>query len=158
MAGRKPIPTKLKILRGNPGRRPLPENESEVPAGIPEPPKHLKGKGKKEWQRILPELYRAGLVTKIDGAALAAYCDCFALWDEASIEIKKNGILTKGENGEPTINPAVKVSNAAMDRMRKFLVEFGMTPSSRSRVKTAGKPEPEREGADYFGWAEETQN
>ena len=136
----------------------MPKNEAEIPAGIPEAPKHLKGKGKKEWERIVPELHKAGLLTKVDGTALAAYCDCFAQWAEASAIIKRTGILVKGSMGEPIINPALKISNAAVDRMRQFLVEFGMTPSSRSRVKVADKPEAEPEGEDYFGWAEENRN
>lgn len=154
MAGRKPIPTALKILRGNPGRRPLPKDEPQIPAGIPEAPKHLTGKAKKEWHRIVPELHKAGLLTKVDGTALAAYCDCFAQWAEASRQLKKTGLLVKGSLGEPVINPLWKISNAAMERMKQFLVEFGMTPSSRSRVKSASIPEPEEEGADYFSWAE----
>ena len=158
MAGRKPIPTHLKLIRGNPGRRPLPENEAQLPAGIPDPPKHLKGRAKKEWDRITPELSRAGLLTKIDGTALAAYCDCFAQWAEASTKIKKTGMVVKGERGEPIINPFLKISNAAVDRLRQFLVEFGMTPSSRSKVKAAPLPEKPEEGADYFGWAEENRN
>lgn len=155
--GRKPIPTVLKIIRGNPGRRPLPTNEPEVPAAIPDPPKHLVGKGKKEWNRIVPYLHRAGLLTKIDGTALAAYCDCFATWGEASRKLKKEGLMLQGEGG-PCINPYWKISIAALDRMKQFLVEFGMTPSSRSRVKAANKAEAPQEGEDYFGWAEESRN
>jgi len=154
MAGRKPIPTNLKILRGNPGRRPLPKNEPEISAGIPDPPKHLGGKAKKEWKRITPELARAGLLTKIDGTALAAYCDCFAQWAEASAKIKKQGMTIETEKNGPVISPYLKISNAAVDRMRQFLVEFGMTPSSRSKVKAAPAPEKPQEGEDYFGWAE----
>ena len=62
-----------------------------------------------------------------------------------------------GDNGIPIVSPYLKISNAALDRMRQFLVEFGMTPSSRSKVKVAAKPE-EIEGEDYFGWAEENRN
>ena len=157
MVGRKPAPTQLKIIRGNPGRRPLPEGDPEIPAGIPDPPKHLVGKAKKEWLRITPELSRAGILTKIDGTALAAYCDCFAVWAEASKKLKKEGLTITSDEGLPTVSPYLKISNAAIDRMRQFLVEFGMTPSSRSRVKKAIIEKAE-EGEDYFGWAEESRN
>ena len=157
MAGRKPIPTNLKMLRGNPGRRPLPKNEPKIPAGIPKVPPHLNREAKKEWKRIVPELEQAGLLTKVDGSALAAYCDCFSTWAQASRKIKKGGLTVTGDNGIPVVSPYLKISNAALDRMRQFLVEFGMTPSSRSKVKAAEKPEVP-EGEDYFGWSEANRN
>lgn len=121
------------------------------------PPSPLFGKAKKEWARIVPELNSAGLLTKIDGCALASYCEFFARWAEASAKIRKTGMLVKDGKGNPMINPYVRIGNDAFDRMRQLLTEFGMTPSSRSKVKAASKPE-EPEGEDYFGWAEENRN
>jgi P27 family predicted phage terminase small subunit len=157
--GRKPKPTRLKLLQGIPGHRPLPENEAQIAPGMPDPPKHLGAKAKKEWKRITPELYRAGLLTKIDGPALASYCDAYAQWVESSDKLKKTGMLARGAKGDPVINPYLKISNAAQERMKQLLVEFGMTPSSRSRVKAVPLPGPdEDEGIDYFGWTEESRN
>jgi P27 family predicted phage terminase small subunit len=124
---------------------------------MPDPPKHLSAKAKKEWKRIAPELLKVGLLTKIDGPALAAYCDYYGQWAQASQGLKKTGILIKGALGEPMINPLLKIINSALDGMRKICSDFGMTPSSRSKVKAATKPE-EPEGEDYFGWAEENRN
>ena len=155
MAGRKPLPTHLKILRGNPGRRPLPENEPEVPVGVPDPPKHLVGKAKKEWERIIPLLHQSGLVTKIDGSLLATHCEYVAQAAEASRKLRKTGMLIKGPDGQPTINPYWKILMAALDGIKKTAVEFGMSPSSRSRVKATPKLKENEEGEDYFGWVEE---
>jgi P27 family predicted phage terminase small subunit len=157
MVGRKPIPTTLKLLRGNPGRRPLPENEPQVPAGIPECPKFLKGKAKAEWDRVVPLLNDNGMLTEIDGTALAGYCICFAMLAEASEKIDKTGRLIKSSRGDPIINPFQKLLDGAIDRTLKFQVEFGMTPSSRSRVKAAPKKGKKAEGEDYFGWAEKNR-
>ncbi len=43
MRGRKPIPTTLKKLRGNPGHYPLPENEAHAPMSetVPSVPARL---------------------------------------------------------------------------------------------------------------------
>lgn len=41
MKGRKPIPTHLKVLTGNPGKQKLPKGEPEPETNIPEPPNFL---------------------------------------------------------------------------------------------------------------------
>jgi len=155
---RRPTPTKLKLLRGNPGRRPLPENEPQIPAGIPEMPKHLNRIAKQEWRRIMPELARVGLLTRIDGTALAAYCDCYAQWAEACRKLRKTGMLVRGTKGDPIINPLLKIANQAVDRMRMYLIEFGMTPASRSKTKAAPKPEERGDAEAYFDWVSAREN
>jgi P27 family predicted phage terminase small subunit len=131
----------------------MPKNEAEIPSEIPDPPDHLSKKAKAEWERIAPELERYGLLTKIDDSALAAYCDYFAQWAEASAKIKKQGMIIQTGFG-PQVNPWLRISNKAVEGMNKILVEFGMTPSSRSRVKAAPKPEEKPKGTDYFEWVE----
>ena len=61
MAGRKPKPTEMKRAQGNPGRRPLNNNEPK-PTGIPQCPSHLNEVAKREWRRIAPELIALGLL------------------------------------------------------------------------------------------------
>src|SRR5258708_5182575 len=80
MRGRKPKPTRIKILSGNPGKRPLPKNDVKPPKQIPRPSPILQGLARKEWWHIAPLLYDAGLLTKIDVPALATYCQCYARW------------------------------------------------------------------------------
>ena len=143
----------MRLIRGNPSRRPLPKKEAEIPAEIPDPPQHLSKNAKKEWERIAPALQSCGLLTKIDGTALGAYCDYFAQWAQASGKLKSQGMIIQTGFG-PQVNPWLRISNNAIEGMKKILVEFGMTPSSRSRVKAAPKAEEKSEGADYFEWAE----
>ena len=73
MAGRKPKPTALKLVTGNPGKRPLNDHEPQPEAAIPEVPAHLSGEAKAEWDRIVIRLHPLGLLTDLDRAALAAY-------------------------------------------------------------------------------------
>ena len=42
MRGRKPTPTRLKLIHGNPGNRPLNPNKPEPRAAIPTCPSHLR--------------------------------------------------------------------------------------------------------------------
>lgn len=142
MRGRKPKPTALKVLAGNPGKRRLP-TEPELSRAIPRCPKHLCGEARREWRRVAGELYEAGLLTRVDRAALAAYCQAWAHWVEAEAKVRELGAVVKTQSGGLAQNPWLGVANRAMDEMRRFLVEFGMTPSSRARVKVEAQPAPD---------------
>ena len=141
MKGRKPKPTKLKIVDGNPGRRPLNEAEPDPEKEIecPSPPKHLGEVAKAEWNRMAPELHSIGLLTKIDMAALEAYCTAYARWLEAESEIKESGMIVHAPSGYPIQTPYLSIANKAIEQMKALLTEFGMTPSSRSRISVGSK-------------------
>lgn len=135
MAGRRPKPTALRELEGNPGHRPLNKREPR-PGGAPRCPTHLDAAAKSEWRRISTELARIGLLTSVDRAGLAAYCTAYSRWVTAEESIQKFGLVIKSpKTGFPIPNPYVSIANTALDLMRKFLVEFGMTPASRSRIQ-----------------------
>ena len=93
MAGRKPLPTNIKLLRGNPGKRPLNEREPEPKAKLPRAPEHLNDEAKREWRRMAHTLYDLGLLTEIDRAALAAYCVAWGRWVEAEKNLQKYGTV-----------------------------------------------------------------
>jgi P27 family predicted phage terminase small subunit len=137
MAGRKPKPTALKKLEGNPGKRPLNDREPEFRRDVPYCPRHLSVVAKREWHRIVRELYAAGLLTVADRAALAAYCQLYARWVQAEQKLAGGSLTITTDKGFVLQNPLVGICNTALDGMRKYLIEFGMTPSSRSRLHVA---------------------
>jgi P27 family predicted phage terminase small subunit len=151
--GQRPTPTKLKILRGNPGRRPLNQDEPTPAARDLTPPEWLPDEAIKEWNRLAPVLHRLGLLTEIDGDALANYCHIWARWRDAERNIAKYGMVIKGRGGYPIISPFVAVANRAMAQMKAYLVEFGMTPSARSRVAAAGDRDKPVDPFDEFDMA-----
>jgi len=153
MAAPRPEPTALKIAKGNPGKRALNHNEPKPPTGEPKMPKGLSLSARREWKEIVAELMKLGVLTVVDGKALAAYCECFALWEQARKEIKENGLtfkitaVTKVKvedasavpNYEERVivlgikrNPAVAIAFEALRAMKSYLIEFGLTPASRS--------------------------
>lgn len=134
MKGRKPKPTQIKLVSGNPGRRPLPKGEANPPRELPRPPAFIQGTARKEWWRIGRLLYDAGLLTKIDAPALTAYCQTYARWCEAEEEIRRTGTVIKSTKGQPMMSPFLKVANIAWQQWTRMLTEFGMTPSSRPRA------------------------
>ena len=133
MRGPAPLPTAIKEFRGNPGKRPLNHDEPkpELVDGLPQPPKWLKGEAKREWNRVLPYLTGTKVLAKLDTGPLATYCLLHA-------EVVK--AARKGEI--PTA--------AVISQYRSLAGEFGMTPSSRSRIKVGNVEEKDSEKR-FFG-------
>lgn len=134
MRGRRPKPTRLKLLTGNPGRRPLNQDEPRPEAVIPECPPELGPVAQKEWHRLAGELSALRILTNLDRAALAAYCGAYALWAEATENIQKFGTMVKSPSGYPIQSPYVAIANRQAEIMMRIASEFGFTPASRSRI------------------------
>lgn len=135
--GPAPEPTALKILKGNPGKRPLNTDEPVVESSIPNPPAELSTAALAEWDRISVELFNAGLLSNIDLAGLAAYCSIYARWIEAEKHIQTTGMIIASPNGYPLVSPYLSIVNKCLQQMRGYLQEFGLSPSSRSRIKSS---------------------
>ena len=110
--GNRPKPAELRLLEGNRGHRSIPNTPKPKPV-FSKPPKTLDKYGRKEWRKRGKELYRMGLLTVLDLPAFEIYCDWFSEWKQATV------ITTKKEAGH---------------QARMFMIEFGMTPSSRTRL------------------------
>jgi P27 family predicted phage terminase small subunit len=95
---------------------------------------------KREYRRVGKLLLTAGVMTIADGPALAMLATSWATWVEAETAAIEHGLIVKGRDGAPAVNPYRKIANEAYDRTRQLLVEFGMTPSSRTRVKAVAAP------------------
>ena len=104
-SGRKPKPTALKLLQGNPGKRPLNQNEPQPQARLPHAPGHLSDEGKKEWRRAGRFLLTLGLISDLDLAAFAGYCSAYGRWVEAEQALKTYGVMLKSPNGFPVQSP-----------------------------------------------------
>jgi len=142
MRGRKPKPTHLKAITGNPGKRPLNRDEPRPAIVAPDCPPELSDAAKREWDRLVGELSKLHLVTNLDRAALAAYCAAYALWAEATEAINKYGAMVKSPNGYPQQSPYVAIANRQTELMLRISSEFGFTPASRGRIATPRSSEP----------------
>ncbi len=149
MAGRRPKPTHLKLLTGNPGKRPLNKREPKPGTAIPRCPAGLSPSARKEWRRISIQLFALGLLTEIDRAALAVYCQAWAQWLEATVQLQTAGLVVKAPSGYPILNPHLSVANQAFQQMKAILGEFGMTPSSRTRIAVTQENSSDQ-WDDYF--------
>lgn len=135
-SGRKPLPSSVRLLTGMSGHHPLNINEPKpeaVEITLP-PPDHLSDEARMEWLRMVPVLIRHDMMRETDIAAFSVYCQAYGRWVRSERQLALHGDVITAKNGTQTISRYLVVSNRASDQMRQFLTEFGMTPSSRTRV------------------------
>ena len=97
--GRKPKPTTMKELEGNPGKHPLNTSEPKPNKKAPACPKWLEPEAKKEWRRLAKQMEAIGILTEVDMAAFAGYCQAYARWKEAEEFITQHGTIVKTPSG-----------------------------------------------------------
>ena len=151
-SGQRYKPTQAKQLAGT--LRPERVNPNE-PAGpvlgkMPPCPSHLNGEARKTWSKFGRALIEMGVLTWVDLHGLAAYCVVHARWLEVETQLQTYGVMLS-QDGRLFPSPYLKIAEDCLKQMRAWMTEFGITPSSRSRV-TATKAKPTKvEGDDWFG-------
>ena len=135
--GRKPKPTALKVLEGNPGKRPLNGNEPKPEKTAPKCPSWLEHEAKKEWRRMTKTLEAIGVLTQVDATAFAGYCQAYARWKEAEEFLSKHGTIFKTPSGYIQQVPQVSIAQTYLKIMKDFCSEFGLTPAARSRISVS---------------------
>ncbi|HMF27358.1 MAG TPA: phage terminase small subunit P27 family, partial [Candidatus Cybelea sp.] len=143
----RPMPTHLKLLRGNPSHQcpdelNRPEPKPELVSELPEPPSFLSDYAREEWGRVALELFNLRLLANIDIQSLAAYCQSYSRWrtaEETLAEIalrdpQSRGLLVKGGDAQPVQNPLIRIADRAAQQMVRYAAEFGLTPSARARI------------------------
>ena len=155
MPGRRPKPTHLKIVSGNPGKRALNKREPKPRREIPSCPAHLSDTSKVAWGRLVEMLDRLGILTEADALALERLCDCYAdiLACRELIERDGRTYTTVTAQGDTLIkgNPAVAQLRAADAQFKSYLVEFGLTPAARSKVQVVDDEEQGDDFKEFFG-------
>ncbi len=138
--GPKPTPTALRRLQGNPGKRAWNHDEPVPPADLPTCPDHLNAAAREEWDRLASVLHEMGVVTLVDRAALAAYCQCYGRWVEAEEKMRTTPMLLKTASGYVQQSPWLSIANKQLELMGRYMAELGLTPASRSRVTSVNLP------------------
>lgn len=167
LRGPKPQSNVIKLLRGNPGRRAIDLSDGLQPeVAVPDAPRHLSKEARKEWRRITVELEELGLISRIDRAALSIYCQSWGrlVLAEQALEAKRRAAADAGLDEADAVfiqrTPTGFMRESALLRIvgklqqdcDRYLASFGMSPSSRSKVK----PSENRQG-DLFQEATQDQ-
>lgn len=108
--------------------------------------------GREAWGYVVGILDRMGVLTEADALAVELLCEARADWLSA-----RDAILDAGgetyvtEAGLIKAHPAVAMRNDAARRMQSLLAEFGMSPSSRSKVSANNQDDQTDPAAEFFG-------
>ena len=138
MRGRKPTPTHLKIVSGNPGRRALNENEP-MPAGdLVEPPADLSDSERAIWKSAIDNAPQ-GLLRKLDGHLLRLWVEAWDTRTKAREKVKEYGSVVKSPTqGVPMKSPYQCIVDQQTAIIKNLTSELGFSPTSRSRITLAG--------------------
>lgn len=152
MRGRKPVPTRIKELAGNPGKRPLNQSEPKPPVGMPAPPRWLDRRAKYLWRRLVKELVPLGVLTQVDFVALEALCQTYSAWRQYEELVRTQGATLELRDAEGKVKyvqqrPEVGIARGHLKALKELCSDFGLTPSSRSRI---GLPQGGKQALDPF--------
>lgn len=126
--GRKPKPLHLKVIAGNPGKRPLPEPGPTPPAGKIERPTYLQGRAIELWDEYRPALEAMGTLTVVDVPNFAMWCSIVAAFEE-----------------DPRGTKA-----AVMAQARLLASSLGMDAGSRAKLGASTTPRTVDAADKYF--------
>jgi P27 family predicted phage terminase small subunit len=137
MRGRRPQPSTLRILHGS--RKPLNSEEPSSPLlkRMPQAPEFLDDEGKRAWSAEGRRLIKAGLLTALDLTMFGTWCIWYSKRDLASRAVNQSGVVVRANGvGNPYINPYMSVISMCSKAMHQIEIEFGLSPASRSKVKS----------------------
>lgn len=124
-------PTALRVLTGNPSKRPLPEAEPEFIPASATAPDWLQGEGLVQWNKLAPQMALNNLLNATSVEPLATYCDLLG----AYIESRRAGEM-----------PDMRIFNS----LRLMAKEFGFTPSSKAGIVAPEKGK-KNDKSRFFG-------
>lgn len=165
LRGPAPTPTALKVLRGNPGNRPILPDVFTPEREAPPCPPHITGRAREHWDYVCAELNRYGMLARTDMGQLALLCTTWARYVEAEEMIAlaaqqaplSKGWLQKKDGGGMSVAPWLRVSRDAIDQYTRLAQKFGLSPTDRVRMPqtqaTAIEASDERGAAKPAGWA-----
>lgn len=153
MAGRRPTPTHLRLVKGNPGKRPVNAAEPKPRRELPAAPAHMTAEARVAWGRLTVLLDQMGVLTSADAYALERLAELYAEVCALTAALDAEGRTYESATQNGTIirpRPEAAMLADADRRFRAYLIEFGLTPAARSRVRADGEGEKADPAAAYF--------
>jgi P27 family predicted phage terminase small subunit len=140
MRGPKPTPTALRVLRGNPSRRPFNGDEptpADLDAAIPD--EIVDKVARAEWTRAIVPAIAIGHITAADRTLAIAHCELWATWQSQLRDAAKSPhVGAAGRSKYPMPNQARIMSNKTLTLLAAIDEKLGFSPTSRSRVVAKG--------------------
>ncbi len=142
--GPKPKSMELKLIGGNPGKRPVREND---PArglyynAMPDPPPNMLNEhGQELWDDLGETLIERGVLTSLDYAPFATLCAVYGIAAAAAEHIRRDGEIVLDDKGRPKKHPALSVLRDFAKMFNSTAALFGLNPSDRQRLNISVEP------------------
>ena len=137
--GPKPKPSAIKLMAGNPGKRPLNPNEPAPEPGDPGCPEHLNDHARETWTWLCHMLDGFGILAKSDIAIMTLYCDTWAEYVKIRKDVNTFGfIMVSDKTGNPFVNPQLNIEAMFKKQLTQYLSELGLSATARTRLH--GRP------------------
>ncbi|MGL4296290.1 MAG: P27 family phage terminase small subunit [Aestuariivirga sp.] len=154
MKGRKPTDVEMKLLSGNPGKRPTSSggsSGSDAPftASALQKPDYLDVYASQEWDRLISTL--APILSPASAGMVLVACDAYSEMRTAMEALRdgKQTYETVSAKGPSMTRerPEIGIKNRARTAYHRALAELGASPVAHTRVKKLpGETQPELPG------------
>ncbi|MGJ7060329.1 phage terminase small subunit P27 family, partial [Morganella morganii] len=115
MPGPPKTPSHLRLVRGNPSKRPINKKEPKPPSGVPPTPKHFTKQGKYWFKRIGEELNAMGVMSSMDAKALELLIEAYTEYRQHCDTLDEEGYTyTTQSDGGPLIKAHPVLMNPLM--------------------------------------------
>ena len=151
MKGPKSIPSRIINLRGGTAhthKKPR-DQEPQPPEKMPQCPKFLDKEARKEWRRVGKILQSIGIMSDLERAHLAGYCQSWSEYVAATIAVQGQGTVYKKADGTPALNPHIRLAREAYERWLKAAAILGIGTSNRVGLKV-DKPKPQSKAEKFM--------
>ena len=140
LPGRKPTPLHLKVITGNPGKRPLKSDVTKKAhrprssEGAPRMPHKIRPEYRKIWRRVIGSVPH-DLLVGVDAELLYQWVVARHIFEVAEEKFaNSNAMLVKTPNGMPVVSPLLGIINRQQEIMTRLAGELGFSPVSRLRL------------------------
>jgi P27 family predicted phage terminase small subunit len=134
MAGRKPLPTTVKKIKGTLQKCRTNSREPQPQGDLVEPPTYMTDGAKDAWRYAIDSAPQH-LLRRLDMSVLEVWACAADLYRKAQAGLAKTGLLIKApKTGVPMQSPYLAIANKQAQIMTKAATEMGFTPASRSRI------------------------
>jgi len=142
--GPAPMPTKLRLLRGESRPSQINRHEPEPLAGGPVMPDDLSPEAQAVCERVIREVGQTGVIRGADSDVLAMYCEAVVRYRQAEALLRQTGplIVDRHHGGAPVKSPLHQIVRDNAVLVRALAGELGLTPAARVGLRDAGDAAP----------------
>ena len=139
--GPRPMPLNMRVLQG--GRSASPDRinpaQPKPKAATPKPPRDLDERDRGYWREFCSRVDELGVGSIADAGLVRIWVAARRRWVDADVEVRKRGVMMRGTKYHPgpRRNPALFEIHKAEGTMIRIEIEFGLSPSSRTRVASS---------------------